>query len=52
MLIVTLRFYCPQRRVTQAFLMHPEDVVINAAEQKPFSATVVPVWVRKLQEKV
>lgn len=52
MLVVTLTFYCPQCRVTQAFLMHPEDVVINAVEQKPFSATVVPVRLRKLQEKV
>lgn len=47
MLVVNLMFYCPQCRVTQAFLMHPEDVVANEAEQKPFSATL---QLQKLQK--
>ena len=35
MLVVALLLYCPQCRITQAFLMHLGDVFINAAEQKP-----------------
>lgn len=32
--------------------MHPEDIVFNATEQKPFSATVIPVQLQKVQKKV
>lgn len=35
MLIVALLSYCPQCSITQAFLMHLGDVIINAVEQKP-----------------